>query len=324
MHPIAAILDHFIIYQYSLILALAAAAGIFCFLGCSAYLRIPVHRASATAFFALFLSLILSRLVYWYGRPDSFASLSHALRATSSEHFALAGTFAGCLFSALLSGKQESIRMNLDCMSVAGCVSLALGRLGCFFTSGNRGPVMVQLTRFPWSYPVTDISGNPEYRFATFFFQATVAAVLGIFLAVIFFRQKHRPGDVAILFVLFYSASQIILDSTRYDALYLRSNGFVSMVQVLSAVGLAGVLILLCIRAAKVLGLQKWMIPVWIAFAALFGGVGYMEYYVQRHGREAAFSYAIMGSCLACMVALGMILWHHSRVSVNAKTKYPV
>jgi len=259
----------------------------------------------------------LSRLVYWYGRPDSFASLSRALTAPFTTNFALAGAFAGCILSAVAFGGRNNRRKILDSMSVAGCWTISLGRLGCFFTETDRGQIMTYFTGLPWAYPVANASGQLEYRFATFLFQALAAALLGVFLTTVFLRTKARQGDVSILFLLCYSASQVILDSTRYDSLYLRSNGFISIVQVLSAVALVGVLILLCVRTVKVLGFQRWMIPVWISMAVLFGIAGYMEYYVQRHGREAAFSYSIMGVCLAVLVVQGMVLRRLSQPDVT-------
>jgi len=78
-------------------------------------------------------------------------------------------------------------------------------------------------------------------------------------------------------------------------------------------VALAIVVVILCVRSVKIHGLKRRMIPLWISFAALFGGAGYMEYYVQRHGREAAFAYSIMGTCLAGIAGLGLLLWYLSR-----------
>jgi len=173
---------------------------------------------------------------------------------------------------------------------------------------------MAHRTSLPWAYPVVTVSGQLEYRFATFLFQSAVAASLGIFLTVVFFRKKHRYGDVTILFLLLYSASQILLDSTRYDSLYLRSNGFISIVQILAAGTLGVVSILLCIRAVKSCGMKKWMPPLWISLSGLFVGAGYMEYYVQRHGREAAFGYSLMGLFLAGIAGLGMLLLYLSDV----------
>ncbi len=315
MNQVAAIVGSFIIYRYSLILALAAGAGICFFMACCSSSRIPGHRAAAAALSSVILSLVLARIVYWYGRADSFASLSLALTSPGTKSFALSGAFFGCGLSAILfAGREKRIRM-LDCMSVAGCWAIALGRLGCFFTTTDRGQIMTQLTALPWAYPVANTSGHLEYRFATFLFQAGMAAVLGLLLTILFCRKK-RDGDITLLFLLGYSASQVLLDSTRYDSLYLRSNGFVSIVQVLTAVALAVVLILFSVRAVKANGLKKWMLPSWVLMAGLFGCAGYMEYYVQRHGREAAFSYTVMGSCLAGIVLLGLFFW-----AASGKTK---
>lgn len=313
MNPVAAILDSIVLYRFSLILALACAAGICFFLACCTHVQIPLQKSSAAAFMAVVVSLPLARLVYWYGRPDSFSSFFQVLTSSATERFALAGVMGGCFLAAVTIGGQEYRKQFLDSMAIAGSFAMALGRLSSFFTDTDRGQVMTQLTGLPWAYPVANISGQLEYRFATFLFQAAVAAVLGIFLAVIFFQKKYRQGDLFLLFTLCYSASQVILDSTRYDSLYLRSNGFISMVQVFSAVALVAVLVILCIRTTKTLGFRGWMVPLWISLIILFGCAGYMEYYVQRHGREAAFSYSIMGSCLLGIVGLGLLLWKRSR-----------
>lgn len=309
MNQVAAILDSVILYRYSLVLALASAAGICFFMACSRSAGIPSVRSAWAALLAVVLSLPLSRLIYWYGRPDSFASLYKALTSLTTEDFALAGCFSGCALSAFLAGGPGGRGRVLDCMSIAGCAAIALGRLGSFFTATDRGQVMTRLTGLPWAYPVANISGQLEYRFATFLFQAAFAAVLGLLLLIVFFQKKRRNGDVALLFLLAYSASQILLDSTRYDSLYLRSNGFVSLVQILCAVGLVTILVHFSVRAVKACGMRKSLILIWISLLALLGTAGYMEYYVQRHGREAAFSYSVMGSCLLCIVLLGLLLW---------------
>ncbi len=320
MNPVAAILDFCVLYRYSLILSFSAGASICFFMACCSYIRIPSHRAAAAALTAVLLSLPLSRLAYWYGRPDSFSSLSQALTAPYTEALALTGVMTGAVLSALIMSGNGNRKKMLDCMSIAGCAGLFLGRLGCFFTEKDRGQIMAHFTTLPWAYPVANTSGHLEYRFATFLFQAAAAAVLGAILALIFFRKKTRHGDVAILFVLFYSASQIILDSTRYDSLYLPSNGFISIVQVLSAVALGLVILFLNIRAVRTLGCKGWMLPLWISLVPIFGGVGYMEYYVQRHGRDAAFAYSAMGIYLAAIVDIGLLLWYLTQPYVTKET----
>lgn len=318
MNQIAFILADTTVYWYSVILSLSVLSGICIFMACCHYADIRPLHAAATVVLSLALSLLLSRLVYWYCRPDSFSGWIQALTTLSSGKMALAGVFAGCGLTVLILRKPFGDTAKLlDCMSIAGCAAIGLGRLGNFFTTADRGQIMVEMISLPWAYPVLNAtSGELEYRLATFMLQAMIAGLLFAVLAVLFFwpkARKHVPqGDIFQLFAMVYFASQIILDSTRYDSLYLRSNGFVSMVQVMAAVALAGCIVRVAVRAVKTRGLQKWMFLYWAAFAGLFGLAGYMEYYVQRHGRLAYFSYDVMEHCLVLIVVLGILLWRKS------------
>ena len=100
----------------------------------------------------------------------------------------------------------------------------------------------------------------------------------------------------------------MVLDSTRYDSLFFRSNGFVSVVQVLGALGLALSIILFSVRMVKACGFKFWQILLWVLIAAGIGGAGFMEYYVQRRGNEAVFAYSVMSACLAAVIALALLI----------------
>lgn len=312
MNQVALILSNTTIYWYCVVLALSLAAGACLFMGFCLHREIPTVRAAGTVCLAVCLSLAFSRLLYWHCRADSFENLLQAMTTPAVSDFALAGTFAGCGLAVVLLGRvAEERRTMLDCMSLAGCAAIALGRLGGFFTTADRGQILTELTNLPWAYPVANAaSGEPEYRLATFLFQAVIAGALFCVLAVRFFsRRKNRPGDITLLFLLGYSASQVLLDSTRYDSLYLRSNGFVSVVQIFAAVTLAACLVLLAVRAAKNGGIRKWMVAVWALLVGLFACAGYMEYFVQRHGRLAFFAYCVMEHCLVGILACAALLW---------------
>jgi len=321
MNPVAAIFDSLVLYRYSLVLSLAAAAGICFFFACCSVSGISSRRSAVAAFLGVLLSLLLARLVYWYGRPNRFASAFLALTARDPEAFALLGVPAACILAALLTGKKGSRKKMLDCMSLSGCAAISLGRLACFFTESDRGQIMLSFVNLPWAYPAANSAGIPEFRFAVFIFQAAAAAAVGLLLVLVFLRRKHQPGDLSLLFLLCYCASQFLLDSTRYDSLYLRSNGFISLVQVLCALAVIFVLAAFSLRSVKKLGFRRWMVPLWLSLAALLGGAGYMEYYVQRHGREALFAYSIMGICLTGIVALGLLLWHLSKQSIHKECR---
>lgn len=308
MNQIAFFYGDTLVYWSSIVLALGVLTGLVLFLASWLRRSEPVTGALQACPLAIVLSLVLGRLAHWYFRPDSYESLMAAMATFSGTGYALMGAFVGCLLTAgllRLLGAVGNLPLLLDCMSIGGCAAIAIGRLSCFFTSEDRGEILTGVTGLPWVYPViNETSGAAEYRFAVFFFQAILA---GCILAVLFFlyRKRHRDGDVTLVFLLLYCASQIVLDSTRYDALRLRSNGFISAVQILCAVTLVLVIGILAFRVNK----RTWQIPIWAITALGLTGAGYMEYYVQRHGDRAGFAYPVMSVCLGAVVLLGLFLW---------------
>lgn len=311
MEKIAFISGETIYYWSSIVLTLATLAAI-CFFwslylgkggnGIAAFSVIPL---------AIALSLLLGRLVHWYCRTSSYDSFTSAIKPFSPGGYALLGVFAGCVLAAVvirLLHFDRDLPQMLDCMAVAGCAGIAVGRLACFFNSTDRGQIITSTQSLPWVYPVTNaVSGATEYRLATFILQAMAALVLFLILLSFYLPKKQRKdGDTALIFLLLYGVSQIVLDSTRYDKLFFRSNGFVSVVQVLGALGLLLVIVVFSVRMVKARGFRFWNVLVWLGIAVCIGGAGFMEYYVQRHGDLAAFSYSIMSACL--LAAAGLVL----------------
>lgn len=312
MEQIAFISGNSVFYWNSVILALAAGAASCIFLA----FYLPGGRPGAAAAAvpgALVLSLFFGRLLHWYFRPDSYPGFWSAITDYTSGGYALMGCFVGC---AAAAGLVRLLRLEpfapamLDAMSLGGCAGIAVGRLAYFFSAADRGQLM-PFTALPLAYPVNNVvTGAPEYRLATFVLQAMAAALIFAALAVFFLLgKKRRTGDVTLLFLLLYGLTQAVLDSTRYDSLYLRSNGFVSAVQLLSAAALVGVSVLFSARMVKGRGMRRRYVPLWIGMLALLGGAGYMEYFVQRHGDRALFSYAIMTACLGIFTALSLLTY---------------
>lgn len=311
MQQTAVFLENGQIYWYCVILALSVGVGVCFFMACCAHREISALRASASALAAVLLSLLLSRILYWYCRSADFESFTQALFLPRADAYALAGAFAGCAISALvLGGSLEGTGNLLDSMSVAGCGAIALGRLGCFFTDADRGQSLAQLRSLPLAYPtVNAVNGVPEYRLATFVLQAIAALVVFVILARLFFsRRGTKPGNLTLLFLQMYCASQIVLDSTRYDALHLRSNGFLNMVQMLAAIVLLLSFVMQTITIVRA-GYWRRAMAMSIGELALLGAAGFLEYYVQRHGKLAAACYGAMSLCMAGTAALAFVLW---------------
>lgn len=323
MERIAFIFGNTFVYWNSLVLTLAAGVAICLFL--AFYLPRGEGSAAAVAVpMAMVLSVFLGRLAHWYFRPDSYTSFVKAMTDYTSGGYALMGCFAACGATAgilrLLHLEPRPLRL-LDAMSLGGCGGIALGRLSCFFSAADRGQLLGGLQTLPFAYPVNNVvTGAPEYRLATFVIQAMAAALIFAALAAFFFlANRRRQGDVTLIFLLLYSLSQAVLDSTRYDSLYMRSNGFVSVVQLLSALAMVAVSVVLALRMAKRRGLRWWYIPMWLAMLAMLGGAGYMEYYVQRHGDLALFSYTVMTVCLGGFTVCSLLSYAAAAVAEPGK-----
>lgn len=313
MDRIAFIIGNTFVYWNSIVLTLAAGVAICVFLAC--YLPRGNGNAAAVAVpMALVLSVVLARLAHWYFRPDSYIGFLAAMTDYTSGGYALLGVFLACGLTALvlrlLRLETQPARL-LDAMSLGGCAGIALGRLACFFSTADRGQLLENIRTLPFAYPVNNVvTGAPEYRLATFVIQSMVTAVIfGALLLFFLLVRKRRAGDVTLLFALLYGMSQAVLDSTRYDSLYMRSNGFISVVQLSGAAAVLGVSVWFSLRMVRARGFRGWYLAIWIAMLALLGGAGYMEYFVQRHGDRALFSYSIMTACLGAIVALALFTY---------------
>jgi len=209
---------------------------------------------------------------------------------------------------------SQNLPQMLDCMCLGGGLGIAVGRLASLFNASDRGQIVAESWGLPYAYPVTNaVSGAVENRLATFALQSvSTAAIVALILLYMFFcvlrKKKLRDGDVTLLFLLMYGACQIILDSTRYDSLFMRSNGFISIVQILGLAGVLVAIVLFSIRMVKARGFKWFYVIFWVLLLALMGGGGYMEYYVQRHGDQAAFAYRNMGMCLAGIVLITLVI----------------
>lgn len=318
MDKLALISGESFVYWNSIVYTLAAATAICFFL--AFYLG---KCGNAVAGFAvipmsIFLGLVAARFFHWYCRADSYDGFLAAMTDYTSGGYALMGVFLGCFLSAgllRLVRLSRSLPEMLDAMALSGCAGIAVGRLSSLFNASDRGQVLEHFKSLPFAWPVTNaVSGAVEYRLATFMLQSMVALLLFAGLTA-FYLRGHRKGslkdgDTSLIFLLIYGASQVVLDSTRYDSLFFRSNGFVSVVQVLGALGLGLAIFVFSKRMVKAYGLKFWQFLLWIPMAAGIGCGGFMEYYVQRRGNEAVFAYSVMSGCLGLVILLTLLIRH--------------
>lgn len=317
MEKIAFINGDTFIYWSPIILALAAVAAIL--FHAAFYIKKDGNIAAMgiSILCSVVLSIPLSRLVHWYCRSANYDSFHAAMTDYSSGGYALLGVFFACMITAALLRLlriSRSLPKMLDCMAIGGGVGIAVGRLASMFNASDRGMILSDEVGFPFASAIANaVSGAMENRLATFMIQSlltggTVALIL-LYLAWRGLRRKKvRDGDIFLMFLLAYGACQVICDSTRYDSLFLRSNGFVSVVQIAGLIGLLIPIVVFSVGMVQRFRLRVWQFPIWLVILGLLGTAGYMEYYVQRHGNEAYFAYSLMGLCLIVVVILGLVI----------------
>ena len=141
MERIAFISGGTFIYWTSIMMALAVVTAI------AFYAAFYLARGGSAAAMsvavpiALFLSLILGRLVHWYSRTDAYASFETAISPFSHGGYALLGAFAACLLTACLLRLLRiipSLPKMLDAMAFGGGAGIAVGRLTSMFNASDR------------------------------------------------------------------------------------------------------------------------------------------------------------------------------------------
>lgn len=317
MEQIAFISGNTFIYWSPIVLAVAAvaAAAIYAALYLSKSQNFLAMGASVLL--SVLLAIPLARLVHWYCYPAVYADLQTAMTDYTTGSYALLGVFAACLLTAgvlRLVRISSNLPQMLDCMAIGGGLGIAIGRLASLFNATDRGMILPESVQFPFASTVTNaVSGALENRLATFMIQSSLAGAIVVALLVFMLVQKLRKkkiadGDIFLIFLLAYGASQAICDSTRYDSLFFRSNGFVSMVQIMGLLGLLVPVVVFSVRMVKNRGLKPWQFGIWTGILGLLGMAGYMEYYVQRNAHKAVMTYSVMGGCLAAVVILGLVI----------------
>lgn len=315
MEKIAFISGGTYIYWSSVIMGLAVVVAVCTFIAMYYYKSGNAFATGLMVPLSIVTSLLLSRFIHWYCRTDSYTGFAAAMTDYSWGGYALMGVFGACILCACLLRVLKVVK-NLpqlfDCMAIAGGAGVAVGRLASFYNTSDRGILVSDRIGLPIAYPVTNaVSGVVENRLATFMLQAIVTGVIVLALLVWYgiarARKKEiRDGDICLLFLACYGASQILLDSTRYDSLFLRSNGFVSVVQILGLIALVLAIVLFSVRMVQARGFRKWFIALWVVIATALGLTAYMEYHVQRHGDQALFAYSLMS--VGLLVTVGMIV----------------
>ena len=273
---------------------------------------------------AVLLSVVFSRVIHWYCHLEQYAGFLAAMTDFSVGSYCLPGALLGTVLAAKLTGRLglcDSVPRLLDAVAPGGALCIALIRLSALFDSSCRSKIIITspaLQHLPLASAISSASGATEYRFATFYVQFLLMLLMTALLLRFFFKRGRTPmkgdidryGHTARMFLVFYSALELVMDSTRYDSSFFHFTfikglnpyaGFISLIQLICAACLIGALVHYSLRSVRVngLGLGHWLR--WLGFLLGLGATGGAEYMVQRHGDWYLGCYAVMTAACALM-----------------------
>ena len=321
---------------------------------CCLTLTIALYRQRAEnsrAVLALFplsfvLGLFLARLLYWYFDNityDAFSSFGSAFSDFSKGSFALPGVILGIWLAAWLvyrMGMVPNTGMLLDCAAPGVALLIAFVRLSAYFngTCGSRIPVEAPLLKtLPFAVSQTDAAGNTNWSLATFFLAFLV--MLGVTWALLRFyckfsrRKMLAPcsagGNVWRMFLLYYGAVELVVDSLRTGRLLMHFRlisgmnqyfAFVGFAQIFAAATMLYVLLYYTVNSIKARGFSLLHALSWLGFVLCLVGVGYLgQYKVERYSQYLK-SYSIM--IVSCILLVVIIRLAYSSCVFRKKSKY--
>ncbi|MBQ9685005.1 MAG: prolipoprotein diacylglyceryl transferase [Oscillospiraceae bacterium] len=299
MSPIALCIGSTVIYWSAFVITLGLLAALLMTL----YLQQASGGRRATALLFMILTLVLSvplcRAIHWYCHIEQYDSLREALTNYSSGSYVLSGAMLGAWLAALIASRfdrRSSTASLLDAFAPGAALAVAFIRLSALFNSSCRSKIVFHspaLRHLPLASGVINTAGQVEYRFATFFVQFLLMLVICWLLLRFFSRRRAVPmksgaaaGNTARMFLLYYGACELLMDSTRYDSSFMHFNGFVSMVQIIAAVSILALLVYYSVHSVRAAGGRPtgrhWRF--WGGWFLALVIVGMSEYLVQRFG----------------------------------------
>lgn len=320
----------FSIYWHGVVMALGILLAFFMSCALMARQRRSSMRLMGKTFLIAFpISLVLSRAQYCFFKPELYDGNFKAVFDLKNGGYALYGAMLGVVIAAAIVGRRErdlSTARVLDAIAPAGALAIAFGRAAAYFNCEELG-VAVEIKQF-MKFPFAMLSPyDGKWHLAAFTYECAAAAVICVVTLCVYFRsysargQRRRYGDTAICFMFLYSATQCLLESWRSDSLFLNSLGFVRFSQALSAIILAVLLVVLCVRYAKKYGFSPVQIVLWVVLLGLIAGAFACEFTLSSG--TMIRNYLIMGTCLCAIIAIGMVLFSKTAEAPAEKSKAP-
>ncbi len=269
------------------------------------------------------LSLVLSRIIHWYCNKEMYDGFKGAILNWQYGGYCISGVVIAMCLSPLLVSLISRVKYYNEifgCSTVGFAFSLATIRFADIYSDICRGKFTIYIK-------------NIEYHFPSFLISSIFLLVLFVILAVLIIKRKGIEGNnkntVGEIFLTWFSASEIVIDSTRYDTPHLvfygerlaglnKGAGFMGLSQLVCAICMIVLLIIRISKDVKEIDYRKkYAVARGIIFFAGLVIAGISEYLVQRYSKMATYIYILQ---LVGTLVMGASILYKKKI-INSKVE---
>ncbi len=301
------------IYGYSIFLCLSIVAGLGLTALCQQKRHLPKDTALRYGLWAIPLAVTGARLFYCLVRLDYvfFEQEWSFIFSLWKGGFALYGALLGCLLAAFIFSRAAKVKAGdvLDCIAPGAALVIAGARFAESATTQGVGRLVEAEALQCFPFAVQNVYG--EWVMPVFFYEGIVALAICFTVYRHLKRKNEKAGNTALLFLLFFGASQVLLESMREDD-FLRW-GFVKVSQLMS-MGL--VVIIAAIFGVRIMAQKKRMPLAASGFFLLAAGVGscvLIEFALDKSPIPNLYLYIAMMAILILMTGIVLAYWKAGR-----------
>ena len=288
------------VMPYAACVVAAIACGLL-LLGWTARGKLKNGTVSTLAVLMLPLGLVFAKLFhvagdwYWY----EAAGLDSILRLWEGG-YGLWGAVLGCAIAVVLTSRiaKEPCSVLFDACAAPAALVIAVCRFAEYPFTGQGIGMGVDSDSIFCRFPFAVVNEWEEWYWAVFMLEGIIAVIILVVLLV----SGRKNGDKARMFLILYSAAQIVCESLRRDQYLVWS--FVRVSQLTAALVLAGLIAAALIRRH---GPDR---RDWICLILFLLGIGIvigMEFAKDKLPALPIWScYAIMAAASAMM---GIVTW---------------
>ena len=266
--------------------------------------RFPKGSGALCGVLMLVCGFVLSRLlfVFFDGSIRNMITWKGLLYVIGGG-YSMYGALLGAVLGALLGARVLKLPVGkvLDYAVCALFMFIWYARLGEQYTEiGISRPLVNEVKK---NLFVT--VGEYDSYISTYLIEAVLSLVWAL-VCVADLREKHTPGHTAALGMLYFGASQMVMESLRFDQHMKYS--FVGVQQILSVVLLAAAVVYFGVLAMKKHRAKALAVAAYVYLPVMAAGIVLLEFMIDRTTINRVLLYAVYVLMATVPVIMGILL----------------